>query len=61
MKISISTISRDNRAIQLNPSHSAYYCSRGGPLDKAHGEAVEHQATQNGYAFSHSKKRGGEK
>ena len=63
-KRSTSEAARDNRANQLNPTHPAYYRSRGVPADKAKSlaahakSALDNRANQlnpNNAAYEHSR------
>lgn len=46
----ISKLSRDNRANQLNPTHTTYYLSRGASPEEAQSDAAQRQSILNNHA-----------
>lgn len=49
MTQSNSKSSRDNSANQLNPTHTAYYRSRGASTEDAHAQAAQRQSVLNNH------------
>jgi hypothetical protein len=49
MPHSTSKSLRDNRANQLNPTHTAYYRSRGASTEDGHAQAAQRQSILNNH------------
>lgn len=59
MSHSPSKSSRDNRANQLNPTHTAYYLSRGASTEDARVQAAQRQSILNNHGNRPSHGRNG--